>query len=100
MDGTPVYDVKPYLPYVDSHPEARGGFTDQHDWKELQVNMPQELAHIFTEGDLKVLEKTLALDPRPHYHDDSRQYAMPFGGYDIRFHVEGGVLTIDDWIKL
>ena len=100
MDGTPVYDVKPYLPYVDSHPEARGGFTDQHDWKELQVNMPQELAHVFRECDLKVLEKTLALDPRPHYHDDSRQYAMPFGGYDIRFHVEGGVLTIDDWIKL
>jgi tRNA-Thr(GGU) m(6)t(6)A37 methyltransferase TsaA len=100
MDGTPIYDVKPYLAYVDSHPEARGGFTDQHVWKRLEVVMPEALQDVFAEDELRVLEQTLALDPRPHYHDDDRQYGMPFGGYDIRFHVTEGVVTVDGWVKL
>ncbi len=98
MDGTPIYDIKPYLPYVDSHPEARGGFTDQRQWQRLEVVMPAEMANDFTAADLDVLRQTLALDPRPHYHDDAtRQYGMPFMGYDIRFHVSNGVLTVDCW---
>ncbi|MBQ2208607.1 MAG: tRNA (N6-threonylcarbamoyladenosine(37)-N6)-methyltransferase TrmO [Prevotella sp.] len=99
MDGTPIYDVKPYLAYVDSYPEARGGFTDQHVWKRLEVVMPEALHDVFAEDELRVLEQTLALDPRPRYHDDERQYGMPFGGYDIRFHVTEGVVTVDEWVK-
>ena len=98
MDGTPIYDIKPYLPYVDSHPDARGGFTDQRQWQRLEVVMPAEMANDFTAADLDVLRQTLALDPRPHYHDDAtRQYGMPFMGYDICFHVSNGVLTVDGW---
>lgn len=100
MDGTPIYDVKPYLAYVDSHPEARGGITDRHAWKRLEVVIPEALQDVFAEDELRVLEQTLALDPRPHYHDDDRQYGMPFGGYDIRFHVTAGEVTVDGWVKL
>ena len=100
MDGTPIYDIKPYLPYADSHPEARGGFTDNHQWQQLEVVMPEELRQLFQSADLEVLRQTLALDPRPHYQQDaSRQYGMPFMGYDIRFHVVDRTLFIDGWEK-
>ena len=100
MDGTPIYDIKPYLPYADSHPEARGGFTDNHQWQQLEVVMPEELHQLFQSADLVVLRQTLALDPRPHYQQDaSRQYGMPFMGYDIRFHVVDRTLFIDGWEK-
>ena len=100
MDGTPIYDIKPYLPYADSHPEARGGFTDNHQWQQLEVVMPEELHQLFQSADLEVLRQTLALDPRPHYQQDaSRQYGMPFMGYDIRFHVVDRTLFIDGWEK-
>ena len=98
MDGTPIYDIKPYLPYVDSHPEARSGFTDRRQWQRLEVVMPEAMAEHFAAADLEVLRQTLALDPRPHYHDDdSRQYGMPFMDCDIRFHVSNGILTVDGW---
>ena len=97
MDGTPIYDIKPYLAYVDSHADARGGFTDNRRWERLEVRMPEALCRLFTADEQRALESVLALDPRPHYHDDSRSYGMPFGGYDIRFHVADGVLTVDDW---
>ena len=100
MDGTPIYDVKPYLPYVDSHPEARGGFTDTHHWQQLQVEIPDELRGLLTPEDAIALEHALALDPRPHYHDDqTRLYGMPFKGYDICFSVAEGVLRIEKWVK-
>ena len=95
MDGTPIYDIKPYLPYVDSHPEARGGFTDGKEWQRLQVEIPDALAQQLSSDDLQVLRETLSLDPRPHYHrDDEREYGMPFMGYDIRFTVADGVLRV------
>ena len=98
MDGTPIYDIKPYLPYADSHPEARGGFTDQHSWHELQVELPDELNGILLPADVQVLKKLLALDPRPHYHtDEEKVYGMPFKGYDIRFRVADGVLRVEKW---
>ncbi len=98
MDGTPIYDIKPYLPYVDSHPDARGGFTDRKQWQRLEVVMPAAMANDFTAADLAVLRETLSLDPRPHYHaDDNRQYGMPFMDHDIRFHVSNGILTVDGW---
>ncbi len=99
MDGTPIYDIKPYLPYVDSHAGARGGFTDQHTWEELQVEIPDDVRKLFPEDDFTVLKKTLALDPRPHYHDDEREYGLPFMGFDVIFKVSGGVLSVLRCIK-
>ena len=98
MDGTPVYDIKPYLAYVDSHAGARGGFTDNHQWQQLEVVVPEELCRQLPAADLEVLRQTLALDPRPHYQEDAtRQYGMPFMGYDVRFHVVDRTLFVDDW---
>ena len=95
MDGTPIYDIKPYLPYVDSHPEARGGFTDGKTWQRLQVEIGIEHATLFDAADLQVLKDLLSLDPRPHYHDDDeREYGMPFMGHDVRFTVSDGVLRV------
>ena len=95
MDGTPIYDIKPYLPYVDSHPEARGGFTDDHEWQRLQVEINDEHAALFDAADLQVLKDLLSLDPRPHYHhDDQREYGMPFKGFDVRFKVSEGTLSV------
>lgn len=95
MNGTPIYDIKPYLPYVDSHAEARGGITDNYEWHQLKVDIPEEIAAQLEPRHLEVLRQTLALDPRPHYHhDDSRQYGMPFLHWDVRFQVEGDVLRV------
>ena len=100
MDGTPVYDVKPYLPYVDCHAEARGGFTDSHEWQRLEVEVPDEMACLLSAADLTVLKEALALDPRPHYHDDpQRQYGMPFMDFDVRFKVTDGVLRVEALVK-
>ncbi len=90
MDGTPIYDIKPYLPYADSHAEARGGFTDQHEWKRLKVVLSEEVQAMFAPEDLEVLRETLALDPRPHYHHDDREYGMLFMGKEIKFSVQCG----------
>ena len=70
MDGTPIYDVKPYVVYADSHPDARSGFTDNRAWQRLEVSVPAEFEHLFTSGELESLRGALSLDPRPHYHDD------------------------------
>ena len=100
MDGTPIYDIKPYLPYADSHPEARGGFTDKRKWQRLQVSIPEEVCRVLPDKDVKVLKEALSLDPRPHYQSDAnRQYGMPFMGYDVRFHVADGCLYIDSLIE-
>lgn len=95
MDGTPIYDIKPYVVYADSHPEAKSGFVDQTVWKSLAVEIPQHLAKLFSAEDLETLRQTLALDPRPSYHDDpQRIYGMPFGDYDVRFRVEDETVTV------
>ena len=95
MDGTPIYDIKPYVTYADSHPEARSGFVDKTEWKPLQVEIPQEISRLFSEDDLKGLKQILSQDPRPRYHDDAeRVYGMPFAGRDVRFRVVDGVVTV------
>ena len=97
MDGTPIYDIKPYIAYADCHPDARGGFTDNRQWKELKVVFEDSTKQLFTNEQLQTLSKVLALDPRPHYHhDDQRIYGMPFAGFDIRFRVADGVLTVTE----
>ena len=95
MDGTPIYDIKPYVVYADSHPEAKSGFVDQTAWKTLTVEIPDHLAKLFSAEDLETLRQTLSLDPRPSYHDDpQRIYGMPFGDYDVRFRVEDNTVTV------
>lgn len=95
MNGTPIFDIKPYLAYVDSHPEAAQGFRGQGWKRKLQVNFPSELlARIPLEkqaGLLGVLEN----DPRPTYQEDAQRiYGMSFGGHEIKFQVSEGILQV------
>ena len=95
MDGTPIFDIKPYIVYADSHADARSGFVDKRQWPKLQVVLPDELHDVFSEEQLKALRHTLELDPRPHYQNDPQKvYGMPFEGRDIHFRVNDGVLTV------
>lgn len=95
MDGTPIYDIKPYVTYADSHPGARSGFVDAKPWQELTVIFPEELQRRFSPESLSALIRVLALDPRPQYQDDpTKVYGMPYENYDIRFRVADGVLTV------
>ena len=95
MDGTPIYDVKPYVAYADAHPDARSGFVDQVGWEPLEVVFPNHLAARVPAGQLDALMATLAQDPRPRYHDDpERVYGMPFLHFDVRFKVSGKTLTV------
>lgn len=95
MDGTPIYDIKPYAPYADAHPEARGGFTDQTPRRRLTVDCPPPLLELVPEEKREALLGVLAEDPRPAYQDDpERVYAMTFAGLEIKFRVSGQMLTI------
>ena len=95
MDGTPIYDIKPYIPYADAHPEARGGFTDNNDWQPLEVIIPEEIVKAFTDTELSSLKGVLSQDPRPQYHDDpERIYGMPFASRDVKFKVDGNTLIV------
>ena len=94
MDGTPIYDVKPYLPYADAHPEARGGFAPSPK-ETVAVDCPPELLAALPEGQREALIGVLAQDPRPQYqHDPERVYGMSFGGWDVRFRVRGERLEV------
>lgn len=95
MDGTPIYDIKPYIPAYDSHPEARGGFTDSYEWHPLDVFDPSSLLMSLPAADASAIRHLLAQDPRPSYHKDpERIYGMPYGTHDIRFKVADGVAVI------
>ena len=100
MDGTPIYDIKPYVTYADCHPEARSGFVDERQWQELTVEFPSQLQSSFSSESLKSLIRVLALDPRPQYQNDpNKTYGMPYENFDIRFRVADGVLTVTDIIQ-
>ena len=92
MDGTPIYDIKPYLPEFDSHPEAKAGFVNSNEWQPLEVKfLPTADISRFTPTDVNTITQLLSQDPRPHYHSSpDRLYGMTYKGYDIRFRVEGG----------
>ena len=95
MDGTPIYDIKPYVTYADCHPDARSGFVDQEEWQELEVLIPEQLQRQFSPAQLESLRQLLALDPRPRYHDDEQRiYGMPFAGHDVHFQVKGRQLIV------
>lgn len=100
MDGTPIYDIKPYVAYADAHADARSGFVDQTAWQPLTVVIPASLSARISADMLATLKAVLAQDPRPQYHHDpQRVYGMPFLDLDIHFQVCGQTLTVVDIIK-
>lgn len=95
MDGTPIYDIKPYIPYADCRPEAAAGFTAQALEHRLHVECAPELWAAVPPDQREALASVLALDPRPAYqHDDARVYGMEFGGMEVRFTVKGDELRV------
>lgn len=100
MDGTPIYDIKPYVVYADSHPDARSGFVDERKWEKLEVEISDEVHKMLLlkgldERKIEVLREVLAQDPRPHYQKNpDKIYGMPYEGMDIHFQVSNGVLRV------
>ena len=97
MDGTPIYDVKPYLPYADCRPEAVGGFAAQPKGADLRVDCPADLLALVPEEKRAALLAVLAQDPRPQYQDDpERIYGMAFAGLEVKFQVAGDRLAVTE----
>lgn len=97
MNGTPIYDIKPYLPYADCRPEATGGFTDRTEKRKVEVLIPEETASAMSKEELNALKAVLREDPRPAYQDDpERIYAFEFGGRHVEFRVEGTKLLVTE----
>ena len=95
MDGTPIFDIKPYIPYSDSHPEASGGFTDHAGEFLLNVNFPEDLLSKLPKNKQAAAIGVLSHDPRPSYQrNPDRIYGLSFAGFDIRFQVNESVLTV------
>lgn len=97
MNNTPIYDIKPYLPFTDAHPEANGGFTDDvlRNEEKLNVHIPDEIAKMLPTDKIQALIEVLKNDPRPQYHEDKdRIYGFDFCGLNIRFRVEENQLII------
>ena len=89
MDGTPIFDIKPYIKYADSRPDAVCGYVDELEDRHLEVVIPDELAEDLAPDFLQSLMAVLELDPRPSYHDDpEREYGMSFAGRNVRFRVQ------------
>ena len=97
MDGTPILDIKPYIPYADSHPDAVGGFASAPAGETLKVHIPPELMALVPENRREALRGVLAQDPRPHYQDDpERVYGFGFAGLEVKFSVDGTHLIVSD----
>ncbi len=95
MNGSPIYDIKPYLPFSDIYPDATGGFTDNLDIRELKVVIPEHISDAIDSTGLSILTSVLKEDPRPSYHNDpERVYGFSFGEYEVRFKVDGDVLSV------
>ena len=95
MDGTPILDIKPYIPYADSHPDAIGGFASAPAGETLEVTIPPELLERIPASRREALRGVLAQDPRPHYQDDpDRVYGFGFAGLEVKFSVDGNQLTV------
>lgn len=101
MDGTPIYDVKPYIPYADCQPDAVGGFSDPVKDYHLEVVFPDEWLSFIPENKRTALYTVLSQDPRPAYQNDpDRVYGFEFAGFDVRFRVRDGVLTVCEIVVL
>ena len=91
MDGTPIFDIKPYVAYSDSHPDALSGFLGTATFKKLRVTLPEGISDALPEGLVDVLSN----DPRPRYHDDpERVYGMQYAGHEVKFRVSGDELIV------
>lgn len=94
-DGTPIYDVKPYLPYVDAHSEATGGFAHEKKSYQLQVEIPKNLSEKLSEEQQEALREILAQDPRPSYQEDpERIYGMEYADLEVHFRVNQGIVVV------
>lgn len=101
LDGTPIYDIKPYLPFTDCHTDAVGGFADEHINDRVQVLDPKGALEMLDEPLRSRVTELLAYDPHPSYrHDGERIYGMDVDGYSVRFTVEDGALTVESVAKL
>lgn len=101
MDGTPVFDIKPYVPYTDCHPDALGGFAISPEDFVLNVDFPAELLEILPECKRKAAVEVLSHDPRPSYHHNpTRIYGLTFAGFDIRFTVDNQTLYVKEVVAL
>lgn len=101
MDGTPIFDIKPYIPYSDAHPDASGGFTDDASDFLLEVDFPDHLLEMLPEAKRQAVIGVLSHDPRPSYQrDPDRCYGLSFAGFDIRFFVEENRLHVKEVTKL
>ena len=95
LDGTPIYDIKPYIPLTDCHPEASEGYTKETKIHELKVEFPEELLNQYPEEKRQAVLGILAQDPRPTYFQDpERVYGVPFAGFDVKFKVDGDTLVV------
>lgn len=95
MDGTPIYDIKPYVAYADAHIGVRSGFVDSHAMHRLKVVIPDHVAQKFTDNELDSLRQVLELDPRPQYQNrPDKVYGMDFAGHDVRFVVTDDTLIV------
>lgn len=101
VDGTPIYDIKPYLPYADSHPDAVDGFDGKRDAEPLTVVFPPELEALIPERKRAGLRQALACGPIPGYqHDPTRRYGFNFSGLDVRFRIQDRILTVVEIVPL
>lgn len=101
VDGTPIYDIKPYLPYADSHPDAVDGFDGKRDAEPLTVVFPPELEALIPESKRAGLRQALACGPIPGYqHDPTRRYGFNFAGLDVRFRIQDRILTVVEIVPL
>ncbi len=95
MDNTPIFDIKPYIPYGDCHPDATGGFTDRKERRPLAVDCPSQLLSLLPEDRREALLGVLSNDPRPAYQQDpDRVYGLAFAGFDVRFTVKDALLRV------
>lgn len=101
LDGTPIFDIKPYLPYTDAHPEAKGSFAEAHKSDGIEVVFPQELKEMLPEELRDRVKEVLAQDPRAAYNKKPDYvYGMSFAGYDIRFVADADRLVVKEIVKL
>ena len=95
LDGTPIFDIKPYLPFTDSHPDAKGGFADDKKDYEAEVIIPDDVAKGIDQNRLTEIKELLLQDPRPSYRDDdNREYGMSYAGFEISFTATNNSLTV------
>lgn len=100
VDGTPIYDVKPYLPFTDCHVDAVGGYADEHVGHKLIVDFPERLLNVIPDNKRDALIQTLSDDPRPSYQQDGKAYGMKFYKFNVKFTVNEKVLTVTDVEKV